>query len=551
MLRIGQAGCKMNSTKRTGRNIVRLFSSNLAALFAAITLAACSSPQEKSRVNDKRPNVLLILADDLGYSDLGAYGGEIPTPNLDRLAAQGVRFERIYNTAKCSPTRAALLTGRYAHRVGLGGTVVRPEQPARTKGAYQGFLAPEAITIAEALSSTGYGAYMSGKWHVGEAQNHWPTKNGFDRYFGLISGASSFYEIRTDQPRQRRMALDGELWTPPPVGPNGEAKFYMTEATSDYALQFLNDHRKTRPDDPWFLYLAYTAPHWPLHAPAQDIAPFDGAYKGGWDALREARTNRLKRLGLFPEQAPLTARPHELPLWDEVDNTAFWEDRMEVHAAMVMRMDYEIGRMVQNIEERGELSNTIIFFLSDNGASHEDVSRRMLNDPTAPIGSPRSYVAIRHPWAYAVSAPFRGYKLSPYEGGIASPLIAFWPDAVHQPGRIEKTTGHVIDLMPTVLDAAGIEIDTSMDGVSLLPTVVDGRPPPHRALGFEYAGSAAYREGRWKAVFDKRKGAWELYDVEADPGETNELSQTEPERLSAMIAAWEAWADDVGAKRVN
>lgn len=524
----------------------------------ATSIATCAPPQADNRQaapeaapKAERPNILLILADDLGFSDIGAYGGEIPTPNLDRLAAEGVRFARAYNTAKCSPTRAALLTGQYAHRVGLGGTVARPDRPPRPPGPYQGFLAPEAVTIAEALGAAGYGVYMSGKWHAGEAPEHWPTRNGFDRYFGLISGASSYYELRADEPRHRRMALDSEPWTPPPVGPNGEAHFYMTEAISDYALRFLEAHRETRPGDPWFLYLAHTAPHWPLHAPEADLAPFDGTYRDGWDALRSARMERLKRLGLFPGAAPLSTRPSDTPPWRDVEDRAFWEDRMEAHAAMVARMDGEIGRLLQDIEAAGELRNTLVLFLSDNGASHEDITERGLNDPAAPVGAPGSYVAIRHPWAYAVSAPFRGHKLSPYEGGIASPMIAYWPDRLKEPGRIAQDVAHVIDLKPTILDAAGVESKTPMDGSSLTPVITEGRALPARALGFEYGGSAAYREGGWKGVFDKEQGAWALYDVVADPAETSDLAGQHTERLAAMIAAWEQWADDVGAKRVD
>ena len=524
---------------------------SVSAFLCACLPAACASPPETSEPRTERPNILLILADDLGYSDLGAYGGEIPTPNLDLLASEGVRFARFYNTAKCSPTRAALLTGRYPHRVGVGGTVARPEAPPRRQGPYQGFLNPQAVTIAEALGEAGYGVYMSGKWHVGEAPEYWPTKNGFERYFGLISGASSYYELRADEPRRRRMALDGEPWAPPPVGPDGEAHFYMTAAISDYALAFLREHRETRPEAPWFLYLAHTAPHWPLHAPAEDLAPFDGTYQDGWDALRARRVERLQALGLFPDDAPLSPRPADAPLWDDVEDRDFWEDRMEAHAAMVARMDYEIGRLLQDIEQAGERDNTIILFLSDNGASHENIAERNLNDPAAPIGEPQSYVAIRLPWAYAASAPFRGHKLSPYEGGIASPMIAYWPGRAHEPGRIAEDAGHVIDLMPTILDAAGVDTDHSMDGTSLLPVIAEGRSLPNRSLAFEYGGGAAYRQGDWKAVFDKTVGAWALYDVDADPGETNDLAQAEAARLNAMIAAWEDWADDVGARRVD
>lgn len=530
--------------KKPGRIILGL-------LCSAVMTAACSSRHAEHDAQTERPNIVLILADDLGYSDLGAYGGEIPTPNLDRLAAEGVRFERIYNTSKCSPTRAALLTGQYAHRVGVGGTVARPERPPRKKGAYQGFLAPEAITIAEALKQADYGVYMSGKWHVGEGPEHWPTKNGFDRYFGLISGASSYYEIRTDQPRQRRMALDGEPWAPPPVGPDGETHFYMTEAISDYALRFLRDHRETRPQKPWFLYLAHTAPHWPLHAPAEDIAPFDGAYKDGWDNLRAARTKKLKAIGLFPENAPVSARPDNLPAWDDVRDRTFWEDRMEAHAAMVARMDFEIGRLLQDIEEAGELDKTVILFLSDNGASHENITERNLNDPQAPIGAPASYVAIRHPWAHGVNAPFRGHKLTPYEGGIASPMIAYWPGRIHNPGRIAEDAGHVIDLMPTILDAASIETASPMDGISLLPVIADGTSLSKRPLAFEYGGSAAYRDGEWKAVFDKHIGDWALFNIKNDPGETNDLATQEKGQLKSMRIAWEEWAADVGAKSVD
>ena len=512
----------------------------IVALAVAALLAACEQADQTAR-----PDIVVIMADDMGYSDVGAFGGEIATPTLDRLAMAGLRFTRFYNTGKCSPTRAALLTGRYAHRVGLGSAIARRDRPVRPAGPYQGYLEPDATTIAEALKAVGYSTYMTGKWHVGERPEHWPLTHGFDRYFGLISGASSYFGLRTDDPRGRQFVLDDAPWTPPADG------FYMTDAFTDRAVDYVREHVRDRAEEPFFLYLAYTAPHWPLHAPEPDIARYAGRYDAGWDAVRAQRFQRMAALGVIDHGAALPPRPASVPAWREVRDQADWARRMEVHAAMVDRMDQGIGRLVATLERAGRLDNTLILFFSDNGASAETISGRNLNDPAVPMGLRGSYVAYREPWAHASNTPLRDYKLSPYEGGIASPMIAHWPARVTAPGRIVDVWGHVIDVLPTALAAAGADIGQDVDGRNLIPLLDGTRTDHHEALFWEYDGGRAHRKGDWKIVYDKQAARWALYDLATDPAEQVDRSADRPDLLGAMIDDWGAWAVDVGAKSAD
>lgn len=506
---------------------------------------ACAEPEAPPP-----PNIVILLADDLGYSDIGAYGGEIRTPNLDRLAQDGLRLTHFYNAARCCPTRAALLTGLYPHQAGIGG-MVSDLHSTPEPGPYQGYLDDHSATLAEVLRRAGYHTYMSGKWHVGEKPEHWPRRRGFEEYFGLISGASSYFEIIKDQPRVRQMVLGDSLWEPPAEG------FYMTDAITDYAVDYLRQHARQTPEQPFLLYVAYTAPHWPLHALPEDIARYQDRYAAGWDALRDERYARMRALGLIDDRYVLTPRPASIPAWEDVADKQDWARRMAVYAAMVDRMDQGIGRILETLEANGVMDRTLVLFLSDNGGCAESIEGRNLHDPEAPVGARGSYVAYREPWANASNTPFRRYKQWTHEGGIATPFIAHWPAGIEQPGRIAGHVGHVIDVMATVLDVAGVAYPDSLGGRPLLPLegqslapLFRGRAPEgHDALYWEHLGNRALRHGQWKLVYDARGArAWELYDLEADPTETRDLAELYPDRVAAMRRQWDAWAGRQGVR---
>jgi arylsulfatase len=495
--------------------------------------------------SDQRPNIVLVMADDLGFSDVGAYGGEIRTPNLDQLANEGLRFMQFYNAGRCCPTRASLLTGRYSHEVGMG-RMVAGHDAVPEPGPYQGYVDTTVVTVADALAAAGYATYMSGKWHIGENAAFWPRKQGFDRYFGLISGASSYWEIITDQPRHRQMALDDDPWQPPEQG------FYMTDAITDHALTFLGEHQQMKEDVPFFLYVAYTAPHWPLHAPQEEIERYVGDYDGGWDSLRTVRYARMKAMGLIDERYMLTERTPSIPSWEETENKEDWSLRMAVYAAMVDRMDQGIGRIVNQLREMGASDNTLIVFLADNGACAETITGRNLHDPNIPIGKRGSYAAYREPWANASNTPFRLYKQWQHEGGVRTPFIVHWPKGISAPGSINGSMGHIIDIMPTFLELAKAEnvvLDREpLDGRSLVDILSNNEHWSERELFFEHIGNRAIRQGRWKLVWDRRAEEWELYDMEIDPVEANNLSAVFPQRADSLRLRWEAWARDVGVQ---
>ncbi len=495
-----------------------------------------------------QPNIVVILADDMGYSDLGCYGSEIATPHLDQLAAGGVRFTQFYNAARCCPTRASLLTGLYPHQVGMGGMVHQMGE-SRPPGPYQGYLTPDScLTIAEALKPVGYRSYMSGKWHVGEDPQHWPLQRGFDRYQGLISGASSYFELIRHQPRIRVMALDSSRWAPPCED------FYITDATTDFAVEQLQNHRRQYAEQPFFLYVAYTAPHWPLHALPEDIARYEGRYEIGWDSLQRERHERQQGLGLFKEALPLPKRTKTIPAWEEVEEKDHWVRRMQVYAAMVDRMDQGVGRIVETLRDNGQFENTIILFLSDNGACAEEISGRRLHNPEAIIGEPGSYAAYREPWALAGNTPFRYYKSWVHEGGNATPFIVHWPAGNLPKGEIIRRPAHIIDLMPTFLELAGASYPDTfrekatkpLEGESLLP-YLQGETLAERTLYWEHFGKAAMRQSEWKIVrVDDQP--WELYHLGRDRNEISNLADRHPERVRKMSKAYEEWAQRVGVR---
>jgi arylsulfatase A-like enzyme len=482
-----------------------------------------------------RPNFVIIMADDLGFSDIGCYGGEIETPNLDRLAAAGLRFTQFYNSGRCCPTRAALLTGLYQHQAGVGHMIRDLGVPS-----YQGYLNQNCLTIAEALRSAGYRAYLSGKWHVGENQGHWPVDRGFDRSYSLVSGATNYWRLD----RGRVFVIDGQ-WHEPGEG------WYATDAFSDHAVAFVEDaHRHGKP---FFLYLPYTAPHWPLHAHQRDIAKYKGKYLDGWDKLRQQRYERLVKLGLIDSAWPLSPRDPKAPAWDTLSQQQkeTFDHKMAVYAAQIDSMDQGIGRLISRLEELGQLHNTLIVFLADNGGCHEGVDR---GQPGVPAGPPESFLSYGLPWANASNTPFRWFKHWVHEGGIATPCIVHWPAGLKHKG-ITHDVAHVMDLMPTCLELAGAEYPqshngqplTPLEGKSLVP-VLNGQPRAgYEYLFWEHSGNRAVRHGKWKLV-SARGGDWELYDLAADRSELNNLAQERPQFVAQLTAAYDAWAERAGVK---
>ncbi len=495
---------------------------------ASMSAAAAALP---SSAAGKRPNIVLIMADDMGYSDIGCYGSEIATPNLDGLAKGGVRFTNFYNTARCCPTRSSLMTGLYPHQAGIGHMVNKRPIPA-----YQGYLNDRSVTIAEALRPAGYRTLMSGKWHVGENRPHWPTDRGFDKYFGLISGASNYW--RLDEGRQ--MAMDDKPYTPPTEG------FYMTDAIADNAVKFID---QTKRDQPYFLYTAFTSPHWPLHAHPQDIKKYEGKYMQGWDVLRKQRHQRMIDMGVVDKRWPLTPRDDKAPAWETISDKKARDLAMAVYAAQIDRMDQNIGKILKKIRERGEEDNTLIMFLADNGGCAEEVDR---GKPGVPPGPADSFLSYGLPWANASNTPFRLYKHWVHEGGIATPFIAHCPSLVKQRNSFTNQVGHLVDVMATCVDVAGAKYPAThkgkdiqpMEGKSLVPTL-QGKAPVERKLYWEHEGNRAARQGKWKLV-SRYPNQWELFDVEADRTELNDLASKMPEKVAQLSADYETWAKRCG-----
>ncbi|MCL4841509.1 MAG: arylsulfatase [Bryobacteraceae bacterium] len=489
-----------------------------------------------------RPNFLVIMADDMGFSDIGCYGGEVATPNLDRLAQRGVRFTQFYNAARCCPTRAALLTGLYPHQAGIGHMVNDRGIPA-----YQGYLNQHCQTMAESLKPAGYSVMMSGKWHVGENRPHWPLDRGFDQYFGLISGASNFFRLDPG----RKMALNNEPYTPPKEG------FYMTNAFTDHAARMVREAPK---DKPLALYLPYTAPHWPLHALPQDIEKYRGKYMKGWDQLRAERYERLTAAGLIDKRWPLSPRDPEVPAWNSLPQKEReeWDLRMAVYAAMIDSMDQGIGRVLNALQQTGRLDNTLVLFLADNGGCHEgaNIGGGLEKAAKSPVPGPAdSFTSYRRPWANASNTPFRMFKSWVHEGGISSPLIAAWGNQIANPGSLYHHPAHVIDIVPTMLDLAGAQYPSQRNGAPLTPLAgrsfapaLRGQPLRARAVtGWEHQGHRALRQGSLKIVA-KHNQPWEMYDMAEDRTELNNLAQKDPDRLRGMVKMYEHWARQCGVE---
>ncbi|MEM9367402.1 MAG: arylsulfatase [Planctomycetota bacterium] len=496
------------------------------------------------------PNILLIVADDLGFSDLGCYGGEIETPNLDRLAKGGLRLTQFYTTGRCCPSRASLLTGFYPHRVGLGHMTQDIGLPG-----YRGRVSSHVPLIAERVSKLGYRSFLSGKWHLGTDD---PTQHGFEEFYGTLVSAKTFWDPKhfLRMPRGRSAKEYG----------NGE--FYGTDALADHAIDFLTQARET-PDQPWFLYLAFNAPHFPLHAPEETIVKYAGRYDIGWDAVRRQRLNRMKDLGIVPRTTELSPRsPHydwgesnasDNPAWNSLtkERRADLSRRMAIYAAMVDRMDQNVGRVMEYLDEHGQSNNTLIVFTSDNGACAEwdaygfDIKSGTDNilhrgDLIEQMGAAGSYHSVGSGWANASNTPWRLYKHFNHEGGIAVPFIVHSPRSMTPAsGAIDATPSHLIDVVPTLLEAASggeRSPESDLPGVSLLPLLHDAGLE-RRSLFFEHEGNRAVRSGRWKLVA-LRGHDWELYDIEADRTERNDVAAEHPQKVRELSKSWDAWARD-------
>ena len=543
----------------------------IANLFILLTVSVFAK-------DSVRPNIVIIMSDDMGYSDIGCYGGEIQTPALDGLATNGLRFTQFYNTARCCPTRASLLTGLYPHQAGIGHMM-----NDRGQDGYRGELNRNCVTIAEALKPAGYSTYCVGKWHVTSHTNpsedvdkfNWPLQRGFDRYYGIINGASSLWDpnslTRGNKPITRENDPDYKPTRP----------YHFTDAISDNAVKFVKEHKG---NNPFFMYVAYTAAHWPMHARPRDIARYDGKYDQGYVAVRKARLKRMKEIGLIDRDTRMVPTIGD---WNKVKDKEWESACMEVYAAMVDQMDQGIGRLVQALKGRGQLDNTLIFFLQDNGGCAESGGRgdKPFPRPEKPTFKPipddvihyfgsapkqtrdgypvrrghvmpgpeDTYIGYGRNWANVSNTPFREYKHWVHEGGVSTPLVVHWPNGIAAKNQLRREPSHLVDLMATCIDVSGANYPKKtgkksikpMEGRSLMP-VFAGKSLDREAIYWEHEGNRAVRVGNWKLVAKGRQGRWELYDLNKDRVEMNDLSKKYPERTSKLQAMWQTYA-----KRAN
>lgn len=545
-------------------------------LLAALACVFATSLAAADDASASKPNIILIMSDDMGYSDLGCYGGEIPTPNLDGLAMNGLRYTQFYNAGRCCPTRASLLTGLYAHQVGIGRLTNDDKLPG-----YRGELSFNAVTLAEALKPAGYSTYMAGKWHVThsytdkEPKFNWPRQRGFDRFYGTIFAAGSFFDPWTLTRDNKQITPENDPLYVPEV-------FHYTDAVTDNAVMFINDHANNPEaqalSKPFFLYTAYTAPHWPLHALPEDIAKFKDQFGQGYEHYRKQRFAKMKQLGLIKDEWKLSETVGD---WSRVDPALVeWEERsMEVYAAMIYQMDRGIGKIVQALKDNGQFDNTLILYLQDNGASHEPIGRRRARqgEPRQPYGKDElqtkmipdhsraglpvvlgpgvmpgpseTYHGYGRPWSNVSNTPLRMHKSSMFEGGISTPFIAHWPLGIDQRGELRERVSHLIDIMPTILEVAGVSYPASFNGHRLMPlegaSLVGSFEQDEqldRALIFEHYTASAIRDGQWKLVKPRGDSPWQLYNLEADRTETNNLAEQMPEKVNTLREKWVAEA---------
>lgn len=504
--------------------------------FLTVVLCITSLAQQK-----QKPNIVLILVDDLGFSDIEPYGGQdLKTPNISKLAKEGTIFKEFYNNSICAPTRASLLTGQYPHKAGVGYFNVNLGLPA-----YQGFLNKESLTLAEVLQQGGYSTILSGKWHVGDDKDQWPAQRGFERSFGFIGGASNYYEINDSANADVQLYRNNQPYYLP-------KDKYLTDAITDNALGFLDEQSKEK--KPFFLYLAFNAPHWPLQAIPRDIAAYKGVYKDGWDSLRVRRYRQAIAKGVIDGGQALAVHDEALQPWSKLtyDEQQYWQYRQEVYAAMIDRVDQSIGRLLDKLKELKKDQNTLIVFLSDNGAQGGNNLRLYTQRTSGPVGSAGSYEVQNSNWSQTGNSPLRNYKGTPYEGGISAPFIAWLPGAVRA-NRIVKGTGHLIDIAPTLYEVAGVKYPAVYNGFkvhvlpgqSLLPVLRGKTDTVSRkdAIYWERGGNLAVRWGKWKLVqLGGSPKKYELYDLSVDRAENNDLSKEHPKLVAQLKHLYEEWA---------
>lgn len=524
----------------------------------------------------RRPNIVLIMADDMGFSDIGAYGAEIRTPNLDAMADQGISFSQMYNNAKCCPSRASLLTGLYPHQAGIGYMTDDLGMPS-----YRGYLNQTSVTVAEVLKDSGYNTYMSGKWHVGggyglrnpdawaagDESHPTPTQRGFDKFFGTLTGSGNYYDPATLMRGDKFIEVETD-------------DFHYTDAISDEAVRMVDEGSAS--DNPFFLYIAYTAPHWPLHALEEDITKYQGRYMNGWDEVRTARHEELNSRGILDKTWPISPRDEDAHSWED-EREKEWEDlRMAVYAAQIEQMDRGIGRVLNALTSNAVEDDTIVMFLSDNGACEVFLAEDT-NEPNPSLfqgttasgerikvgnitgirpGGPETFMSYDLPWANASNAPFRFYKNWIHEGGISTPFIVRWPSNIKSAKNVHQPL-HITDIPATCIAAAGATYPlhrpdndiTPLEGESFLD-LLNGRDWQRgRPMFWEHEGNRGMREGDWKLVSEFPRwapedapGRWELYNIRVDRTELNDLSASEPERLKQMSRSYDDWAERCGVQ---
>ena len=519
-----------------------------------------------TRKNDfSRPNIILILADDMGYSDIGCFGGEIKTPNLDGMAATGIRMSQFYNTARCCPSRASLLTGLNPHQAGIGHMI-----NDYGYDGYRGYLNASSVTIAEVLSTNGYRTQMSGKWHVGgeidiQDRDSWstagepgkptPTQRGFQHYFGTLSGGGNYFNPRTLMKDESFIdSIDDD--------------FYYTDEISNHAVEMIRDSAMEK--RPFFSYIAYTAPHWPLHAREEDIGMYEDTYLKGWDEFRTARHESLKDNGVLSDEWEITARDVSAPPWESIEHKIWEAQRMAVYAAQVSSLDRGVGKIINELKNTDQFDNTLIIFLSDNGGCAEYLTPKSnssdklmfdytLRDGTLPVmgnvvdlkpGSENTFQSYDLPWANVSNSPFRLYKHWLHEGGISSPCVIQWPKRI-KGSAISHQPAQLMDLTATIFDAANTKYPKEYEGNVITPcegesflSIIDGTNwSKSTPLFWEHEGNCAVREGDWKLV-RRFNHDWELYNLESDRTETVNLASTERIRVERMAELWQKWADN-------
>jgi arylsulfatase len=531
---------------------------SLSLIGSSLLLLSSSCADKQKQSQPGKPNIILIMADDMGYSDIGFFGSEIATPNIDKLANEGLVMNDFYNAGRCCPSRAALMTGLYQHQVGVGDMLQDDGLPG-----YTNHLRQNCVTLAEVLKENGYHTMISGKWHLGHEEPYWPMKRGFQRQYASTSTTGHYFGIA-----EGRTYVIEDRWVDPP-GEWVEAgqiryklfknedgtQWYATDAYTDRAIAYIDELRDSLLNKPFFLYLPYTAPHWPLHAFPEDIAKYKGVYDSGWDSLRVLRHKRMIANGIVDPGQELSPRNENVEAWESLPDSvqSYYASLMEVYAAMIDNMDQNIGRLIEKLEETGDIDNTLILFLSDNGGCHEAPHR---GKPGAVPGSPDSFDGYEYAWANVSNTPFQWFKHWVHEGGISTPFIAWYPDLIED-GRREEQVAHIMDIMPTLVEISGAKYPEIFKDSTILPTEGRSLVPlfknneefkGHDVLFWEHEGNRAVRKGEWKLVsrFNYRTNKpydWELYKLDSDRTETKNLASENPEKVEELTELYTKWAD--------